>query len=464
MSTKIGQFFEYMFQIDRSQRLKFFYLTAIYFFVIGAYTVVKELNNSIFLRVVGADYLPWVKIASMFVLIPAILFYSFMVDKLRRYQLLAFYSLLYGVIGLIFGYFLSSPTIGLANTVADPYRLFGWLFYFFIQGYSPFVVSVFWAFSNSVTSPQEAKNNYSLMVSGSKLGGMLSAGFAWWFVGLISFAGFELSSVVKFQALFLFSSVMILFVPVLTWMLKKNVPGRNLHGYEAAYIAEKSREKHDKKVGILSGLTMLIKQPYALGIFGMVFFYEIISVVLDFLRLKLANEASCDVSSLSCILFEQMFFIHFIGFIVSLIGTNFLLKRFGERNCVMLLPILTAILIVVLLINVTAVGSMAAINIVSVVFIGIKAINYAIGYPVRESLYIPTVKDIKFKTKSWIDAFGSKIAKACASQFNLISPSISSAHPVFFSIVLTLWFFTAYLLGNRFRRAVAHNEVIGENA
>ena len=129
-----------------------------------------------------------------------------------------------------------------------------------------------------------------------------------------------------------------------------------------------------------------------------------------------------------------------------------------------MLPVLTAILVGILLINVTAVGSMAAINIVSVVFIGIKAINYAIGYPVRESLYIPTVKDIKFKTKSWIDAFGSKIAKACASQFNLISPSISSAHPVFFSIVLTLWFFTAYLLGNRFRRAVAHNEVIGENA
>jgi ATP:ADP antiporter, AAA family len=460
MSTKLGQLFDYLFQIDRSHRVKFFFLTCIYFFIIGAYTLVKELNNSIFMRVVGDDYLPWAKIASMFVLIPAILFYSHMVDKLRRYQLLAFYSFIYGVIGILFGYFLGSPIIGIANTQASPYRLFGWLFYFFIEGYSPFVVSVFWAFANSVTSPKQAKNTYSLMVSGSKLGGMFSAGFAWWFLSLSSFKGVPLNAVNKHQILFLLSSVMIIFVPILTWLLKKKVPGQELHGYEAAYQAEKSREKTGK-IGLFSGLTMLIKQPYVLGIFGMIFFYEIINVVIGYLRLKLANQASCDLSDLSCILFEQIFYIHLLGFVISLIGTNFLLKRLGERRCLILLPLVTGGLIVFFLLNVTN-GGYGVVHIVSLVFVGIRAVNYAIGYPVRESLYIPTVKDIKFKSKSWIDAFGSKIAKSCASQFNLIAPTISFLHPIFFSVIFASWFLTAYLLGNRYRKAVKNNEVIGD--
>ncbi len=44
-----------------------------------------------------------------------------------------------------------------------------------------------------------------------------------------------------------------------------------------------------------------------------------------------------------------------------------------------------------------------------------KSINYAFSQPVKEALYIPTLKEIKFKSKSWIDAFGSKLAKGSGS-------------------------------------------------
>ena len=76
-------------------------------------------------------------------------------------------------------YLVGHPTIGLANTETSPFRIFGWLFYFFIEVFSPFVISVFWAFANSVYSPEAAKHNYALLVSGSKFGGMFTAGIAW---------------------------------------------------------------------------------------------------------------------------------------------------------------------------------------------------------------------------------------------------------------------------------------------
>src|SRR5260221_14761741 len=122
--------------------LKLFFLTLIYFFVIGSYTITRDIKSSIFVCVVGKEYIPSSKIISMFMLLPAIFFYSRLVDRVRRYQLLCFYSILFGVANLIFAYYIGDARVGISNTDASPWRLFGWLFYFFVEGYSPFVVSV----------------------------------------------------------------------------------------------------------------------------------------------------------------------------------------------------------------------------------------------------------------------------------------------------------------------------------
>ncbi len=95
-----------------------------------------------------------------------------------------------------------------------------------------------------------------------------------------------------------------------------------------------------------------------------------------------------------------------------------------------------------------------------------RAINYGFSYPVRESLYIPTVKEIKFKSKSWIDAFGSKFAKTTGSTFNVFAEYLGealifTAYGIFFAGIIGVWVVAAILLGKRFEKAVAKNEVIG---
>lgn len=100
-------------------------------------------------------------------------------------------------------------------------------------------------------------------------------------------------------------------------------------------------------------------------------------------------------------------------------------------------------------------------------WISLKALNYAFSWPVRESLYIPAVKEIKFKSKSWIDAFGSKFAKSSGSAFNVFASKLSSTmympiHSLFFAGLIGMWFVSASLLGRRFEQAVANNEVIGQ--
>ena len=151
------------FEIERETQSvsKFFFISRL-LFNYWCYTVANELKSSIFMHIVGRSAIPTVRIYAMFLLIPLILIYSVSVDSMRRYQLLSFYCAAYGIVGLIFTYFLGHPTIGIPNGHTSTSRIFGWLFYFFIEGYAPFVVSVFWAFANSVSNPKSAKKYYGL--------------------------------------------------------------------------------------------------------------------------------------------------------------------------------------------------------------------------------------------------------------------------------------------------------------
>ncbi|MCX5922522.1 MAG: hypothetical protein NTX86_04305 [Candidatus Dependentiae bacterium] len=459
----LGAFYD----IEKHERLKVALLTLTFFLIVAAYTVAKELKDSVFMHIVGKNYVPMAKWTFMLVLIPAIFVYSRLVDKMKRYQLLSFLSFSFGMVGLIFAFLLGHPTIGLANTVASPDRLFGWFFYFFIEGYSPFVVSVFWAFANSINSPESAKKNYGAMVSGSKLGGVTSAGLAWYFLcqgGSDLACGISDSDITKHQLIIGLASLCLLVVPLIVWALIRYVPARYLHGYEAVYQFEKQQDKEGKtETGMFSGITMFAKYPYVLGIFGMVFFYEVISTVLGFMRLEVAQANAKSLSDVSGFLLEMSFMYHLAGVFIALFGTSALLKRLGERICLILIPIISGILLLYLM------ASNASPYALMVAFVALKALNYAFSWPVRESLYIPTVKEIKFKSKSWIDAFGSKFAKSAGQAFNVMAARLGPGlfmpvHSFFFAILVGGWFGTALLLGRRFDRAVANNEVIGAEA
>jgi AAA family ATP:ADP antiporter len=322
------------------------------------------------------------------------------------------------------------------------------------------VVSVFCAFANSITTPGAAKN-YGFMVTGSKLGGMFSSGLAWYFFSRkIDLFGGPLTGTVKHQLILIFDAFMFAMIPIMIFFLMKKVPGKYLHGYEAVYKVEKHKKKKRKKrTGVFEGLRVMLKTPYVLGIFGIVFFYEILAKALGYLRLIIADSTASNVSDISSFLFKQIFVMHLVGFFISLFGTSYLLKRFGTRLCLLVIPVAMGAVLLLFVFNRNPLMIIVALT-------GLKSINYGFSWPVRESLYIPTVNEIKFKSKSWIDAFGSKFAKASGSTFNVLAEGMGSAmflpiYSFFFAIIIALWFGVAYLLGHRYDRAVDNNEVIG---
>jgi len=211
----------------------------------------------------------------------------------------------------------------------------------------------------------------------------------------------------------------------------------------------------------LSGLKMFVKYPYVLGIFSMLFFYEMFNMVLNFQRLCIAQDSYSRMSDVTGFLFKQIFATHALGFVISLFGTGLLLKWLGERKCLLLIPLITALFVLYFMFNYTPESLI-------ITYVGIRAVHYAFSYPVRESLYIPTVKEMKFKSKSWIDAFGIKFAKATGQGFNAFVLAFCQniffgVHMAFFGLILGLWFVASFLLGKRYQKAIDNKEVIGRD-
>ncbi len=463
MTSRLGRAVKNFLNIEQDNVRKVFLLSITFFLLIGAYTVTRELKDAVFSTIVGSDrkLFAYAKIFSMLLLIPTIFLHSRLVDLVKRHKLLYIYSIFYAIVGLIFVLFLGHPTIGLPNNLNSPDRLFGWFFYFFIEGYVPLIISVFWAFTNSITKPANAKNNYPIMIAGSKLGGIL-----WPLAALLILVSSGWGDVANIQALLAVSSIMLGLVPCAIYYLINKVPKDELHGYEAGYQLRKEMREHHvaEKTSVvqsmLSGLILLFQYPYVMGIFGMSFFFELVSQTLKVENIIFAKKTALNnLSQFTSFLIWQAVLVHLVAFVVVLFGTRALITFFGERRSLLLVPVVTGLSVIVFLVKPSYATAIFA-------FVITRSVNYAFASPLRESLYIPTVKAIQFKSKTWIDGFGTRFAKTCASSFNmytdgLVGSILLAAQTGFFGIVVFCWCIVAYTLGWRFERAIKNNDVIG---
>ena len=81
---------------------RFGLLSVTFLFIIGTYWLMRPLKDGLFIKIVGATYIPWAKIASFLFIVPLILIYSKLVDLVAKqklfYIICTFYALLFFVI------------------------------------------------------------------------------------------------------------------------------------------------------------------------------------------------------------------------------------------------------------------------------------------------------------------------------------------------------------------------------
>jgi AAA family ATP:ADP antiporter len=201
----------------------------------------------------------------------------------------------------------------------------------------------------------------------------------------------------------------------------------------------------------------MITEPYVMGIFGMVCCFEIINIIFDYkMQVLMSIETNNSVHAMSKFMLFYTGSFQALGCIFAFIGTSTFLAFVGIRVSVLVMPFAALVLALVLF----AYPSLTTVFIVMVV---LRALNYGFNTPIREVLFIPTVRDIQFKSKAWIEQFGRTISKSSGSTINLVMGG-GIQGLVGLSIILSisaLWMSIAFLVGRKYVDTIEKNEVIG---
>ncbi|KKQ33115.1 MAG: hypothetical protein US49_C0002G0010 [candidate division TM6 bacterium GW2011_GWF2_37_49] len=458
MFVKFGNFISFYIkkylQIDEHDKIKLVYLAFAFFFIIGSYSILRSLKTSIFLAFVGAAYIPITKIMAIFMLFPVMFCYSKLIDKVHRYQVAMSLIFLYAALGIGFSLIFLHPVYGVQNTQTSPHRLLGWGFEFFMDFFQALVVSSFWSFITSISTPDFANKGYGIIVGVSRIGGALST--------LISLLILDYMPIAKSQSiplLVFLASILLIAAGVCLYQIIRKVPKESLHGYEAAYKASKQKEAvhKEKKPNGLEGLSLMIKEPYVMGIFGLVCCFELINIIFDYkMEVLMSIQTNNNIHAMSKFMLLYTGAFQTLGCILAFVGTTTFLNFIGMRVSVLVMPIASIIMAALLYMYPT-------LSVVLVVMVIMRALQYGFNMPIREALYIPTIKDIQFKSKAWIDSFGRTIAKSSGSTVNLfLGGGIQGL--VGLAVIMgtsATWLAIAFLVGKKYAHTIKNNEVIG---
>ena len=419
---------------------KFGFLSFTFFFVIGSYWLLRPLKDGIFKSVVGMAYQPRAKMLSLCVLIPLILLYSKLVDLVQKQKLFYVICTVYSGIFLVIAYLLTHPTIGLANTVASPKRMLGWVSYFVIESLGSIIVALFWSFVISVTDSDSAKKGYPLILAGAQIGSILGPTLA------------SNAKTFGLPLLTVFAAIGIIIVPFLIKFFITFVIDTKKY-----FAGMKKHAENKSKSGMMEGLKLLLTKPYLLGVFAIATFYEVIGTIVDYQMKVLAAAKYTTPESFTS--FMGMFgqTTNLLAFVLVLLGTSYLLRKFGLTFCLLIFPIAAGLVITNLYLNPTLWMAFTAM-------IVIKGVSYAVNNPAKEMMYIPTSKDVKFKAKSWIDMFGQRGAKATGAGVNNIFKTAIPQLMLYGTVIslglIGVWIVAALFVGKTFNKLTKEGKII----
>jgi len=447
-------------QIDELTRV--LWLSSTLFFIVGGYWLLRSLKDPIMSAIDGVEYIPQAKIASLFVVFGLVIVYNKLLDIFPKHQLFYMMGISYGVLFAIMGLLLLHPTIGLKNTVADPYRPLGWISYVTIESFGSMVVQCYWALVNSSVDVNFAKKNFGYIVAGAQIGSILGPTLAtqadW--LGIATL--YLLGSVI----MFLMVSAMFLYVRQFGMPQDEKEEEEEKHSRDGG--REKKRKEAKSEEGVMEGFNLFYEHDYVKGIFAVSSLYMVQVTVIDYMMKVLAKERYAAMYPADPQQAMRAFaaFMGFFGqttnsisFLFSLFGTGMVIKRCGLTNTLIAFPVLMLVCTVLVWLH-------PDIWTVFAVMMVVKGMSYALNNPTKEILYQMTSTSIKFKCKSWIDTFGQRCSKAAGS---IITNSFASSivdltnygSLVGVAIAAFLIWVSAYM-GKQFEQLSAAGEKVGE--
>ncbi len=418
---------------------KFGILSCTFFCIIGSYWLLRTIKDAIFDSLVDLSYQPKAKMLSLVVIIPLVLFYTKLVDTFEKHKLFYIICSFYSVLFFVIAYFYKFPLpYSHPLTPYIPGSILGWISYVSIESFGSIVVALFWSFVASTTTTASAKRGYGLIFALGQLGAIGGP-------TLTTYA-----SVLGLPTLTFMGGIAVGFVPVLMYIFMSAVSPEEM--VSDPYVSDKK-----KKTGLFEGLRLILTRSYIMGILVVSTVYEVINTVIDYQLKALAKQTYGSGEGLAGFVGFAGQLTNVLAFILAIVGTSFFLRRFGVRFCLIAYPVSVGVAIL----YTYWFPSLYSVLIASMV---IKGLSYTLNNPVKEVMYIPTSKDVKFKVKSWIDMFGSRSSKAAGAlvsdQFARNIPALMNYGSLISLGIVGGWACVAIMAGTAYNTLMKEQKIV----
>ncbi len=356
--------------------LRCVFLFTNFFLIIAALYHLKPASRSIFLEVLGSEFLPYVWIATALTLGLIVSFY---------YRLIARFSRLHVVLATVS--IMIVLLIGFRPLMTHPVPITAFAFFIFVDILSVVLVEQFWSLTNSIYSEQEGKRWYGLIATGGLVGGVVGGQST---EMLIRQAGMQTID------LLLVAAAILLGLIALTLLMQR----AGLYQHISVAVNERDIEKGSWRAILANRYLKLITLIVLLAqMVGPLVEYQFMTVIESTLSGRDERTA-------------------FLGELFSLLGAvaiavNVLIVPVVHRW----LGVIAGLSAQPLAVFIGSLFYMASPSLItgSALQIADRGLSYSINRASKELLYVSVDPLLIFQAKAWIDMFGYRLFKVLSS-------------------------------------------------
>ncbi|MDG4866643.1 Npt1/Npt2 family nucleotide transporter [Guyparkeria sp. 1SP6A2] len=406
-------------------------LFANFFLIIAAVYHLKPASRSIFISSLGADFLPYVWIATAVVLGLTIGLY---------HRLIAYYSRIHVVLG--------SCAIAIVILMVfypllnDSGFVQAFAFYIFVDMLSVILVEQFWSLTNTIFTTIEGKRWYGLIATGGLVGGVVGGIASSTLIREFGLATMDLLPV---------AAAIIALLIALTLLM-----GR-LGLYEEKPGVSNGVSDHEQ--ASTGDWRAILRHRYLLLIAGILLLAQIAEPIIEYQFMQMVQSTIEGRDARTAYLGAFFSVLSAVA-----IGINLAITPLVHRW----LGVLGGLFVQPLAVMVGSLWFMSQATLQAGAFLKIadRGLSYSINRASKELLYVPIAPLLMFRAKAWIDMFGYRLFKVAGSLLILLLTQwlpwgIDAVDLGWLVLVLCLvWIFALSRLGIRYRDILVQAETI----
>ncbi|HSR40628.1 MAG TPA: hypothetical protein VLL48_00610, partial [Longimicrobiales bacterium] len=394
MAEAVKRLFQKVVDVRDEELKALLWATAYGFFILFSYYILRAVRDEISSADRGNLQLLWT--ATFLVMLAAVPLYSWVASRFQRGVFVPLANRFF-ILNLV-AFFLA---LELLSAGARP-----WIdraFYVWAAVFALFVVTVFWGFMADCFSNDQGKRLFAFIAVGSSLGGIagsaLTAGLA--------------------EAMPRFALLLVACLPLeaASWCavaLHRRFGGVGREraseaGPEGAVAggggragdapSRSGRGEADRPLGgdALSGIKVIFRSPYLLGIAAFIALMTFASTILYFQQAHLVGEAIADRGERTAFYAQIDLAVNALTILFQVYLTARIIRAIGVGLSLALIPALTFL-------GFAALGALPLLAVLVAVQVAYRAGRYGVTRPAREILFTVLGREQKYKSKAFIDA------------------------------------------------------------